>query len=765
MDTITVNVSPGYKARREILGGREYLVAPMTMIVPGVLSGNQGPMYYPPDEIARNPTAWENVPITIYHPSHNGEAVRVSDGSPVASEILASSGVGIVRNPSVDQTGKLRAEGWFDVQNLKRVDKRGNFHLYDRLVSGKRVELSTGLDLDREPVKDGTSNNGRVYHSIARNYRPDHLAVLPDRPGACSVKDGCGIFNQGAPGLQPLSAVVTNDPLTINPLVHEHSARVASPGSFVEGSFRRKKIASGVSIIIAKRKLSGAMEVQAYRFDTEKFTAAEAREWLKEHKVDYLVFEKAKKPSKTRENSMNKMKIWSAIGEALGMVGHEAQNGSKVPSGSGDSVGVEEIDVLNEPSHTDLNSQISHMLRNRYAKDEDGRPTYYSCYVMDVYDDHVVFVHGDTTYSLGYEIVDDVVRLSEDEPTEVVRVTQYKPIDNLATNATKKEGKETLSAKDYAYVPDPDKPSTWKLRIDDAAHVSAACAALSPGGFRGNRVRIPKEDLPAVKRKLRAAWKKFYPGKDPDDMPMSIRNQEGDQPADNELNHSEGGSTMPKLTAEQRDQVINALVANCNCQQTVPWKGKDKATLSALSDETLSIYDEWNKSLAVTNVQTPPQYVPPPVVGNGQPPAPPAPVGTAPPGVPVAAPIIGTTKPKSMTEALEMYGTPQEKTVWNSVMEQHQKAKQELIERLTSHLSDEVKVATQQIYNNMDPAQLSVLAAAHQQQQKQPEPAQPPIMNFFGGIGGPAQQKPVQEEVLPAPVYNFSTTGKSRKTA
>lgn len=76
--------------------------------------------------------------------------------------------------------------------------------------------------------------------------------------------------------------------------------------------------------------------------------------------------------------------------------------------------------------------------------------------------------------------------------------------------ATKKVGSETLKASDYAYVPDPEKTSTWKLRIDTARHVAAAVAALGKG-FRGNVVEIPEEDLPTVKKKVRAAYKKFYP--------------------------------------------------------------------------------------------------------------------------------------------------------------------------------------------------------------------------------------------------------------
>ncbi len=84
----------------------------------------------------------------------------------------------------------------------------------------------------------------------------------------------------------------------------------------------------------------------------------------------------------------------------------------------------------------------------------------------------------------------------------------------------------------YAYVPDPDSPSTWKLRLCDsemditAAQVGAAIAALGKG-FRGNKVEIPAEDLPAVKGRVRAAWKKANPDKEDDDMPSVIAKQGG----------------------------------------------------------------------------------------------------------------------------------------------------------------------------------------------------------------------------------------------
>lgn len=102
-------------------------------------------------------------------------------------------------------------------------------------------------------------------------------------------------------------------------------------------------------------------------------------------------------------------------------------------------------------------------------------------------------------------------------------------INAALEEATKTEDGKAFPSSDYAYVPDADKPSTWKLRLTatpggspDAGIVGAAAAALGPG-FRGQKVEIPSSDLPAVKAKVRAAWKKANPDKEAEDMPSGIK--------------------------------------------------------------------------------------------------------------------------------------------------------------------------------------------------------------------------------------------------
>lgn len=184
MEKVLTNLASA-EVRRASLNGREYLVAPMTLIVPGVLDGSNGPLFYPADEIAKDPSIWNGFPITAYHPTINGSNVSGRD-----PDVLDKQGIGHVYRAHVGKDGRLHAEGWFDMEATRRVDGR----ILQALESHQPLELSTGLYTDNEPAPRGSTHNGRIYTYIARNYRPDHLAILPDQKGACSVQEGCGVL-------------------------------------------------------------------------------------------------------------------------------------------------------------------------------------------------------------------------------------------------------------------------------------------------------------------------------------------------------------------------------------------------------------------------------------------------------------------------------------------------------------------------------------------------------------------------------------------
>lgn len=154
------------------------------MLVEGVLNGSKGPLYYPLDEIARNADGWNAMPLTVGHPT-------APDGSHISARdpaVLNKHGIGYVFR--TEANGKLTGEGWFDVEATRRVDSR----ILSALEAGRSLELSTGLFTDNEPAPDGAVFNGTPYTHVARNYRPDHLAILPDEIGACSRAAGCGVL-------------------------------------------------------------------------------------------------------------------------------------------------------------------------------------------------------------------------------------------------------------------------------------------------------------------------------------------------------------------------------------------------------------------------------------------------------------------------------------------------------------------------------------------------------------------------------------------
>jgi hypothetical protein len=180
VEQVTVNLTGG--VRRENLDGRDYLVAPLSLIVPGVLNGSQGPLYYPLEDLQATHDTWNGMPIVAPNHPVNEKGQPTSARSP---KVWAKQGIGHVYNATVD--GKLAAEGWFDVEKTRKVDAR----ILNRLEKGEPIELSTGLNLDLD-LTPGVFN-GVNYQAIARRYRPDHLAILPDQQGACSRRDGCGV--------------------------------------------------------------------------------------------------------------------------------------------------------------------------------------------------------------------------------------------------------------------------------------------------------------------------------------------------------------------------------------------------------------------------------------------------------------------------------------------------------------------------------------------------------------------------------------------
>lgn len=96
----------------------------------------------------------------------------------------------------------------------------------------------------------------------------------------------------------------------------------------------------------------------------------------------------------------------------------------------------------------------------------------------------------------------------------------------------KTEGGTKFPKEAFLYVPDVLKPSTWKLRIWETpeskvtvAQLGRASAAFSSGGFRGNTVKIPADELGNIKSKLISLYKKE--GVSKEQIPSHLLEEEG----------------------------------------------------------------------------------------------------------------------------------------------------------------------------------------------------------------------------------------------
>jgi len=179
-------------SRIDNMAGREYRVVPMIMLTEGVHTGiDNRALYYSKEELAKVPQIWNTKPVIVYHPA--GE-----DGAcdPV---ILNNRQVGLIMNTKIADIkvnnktiSALKSEAWLDEERMNKVDER----IAVAIEKNEMMELSTGLFADNE-IGEGDWN-GEKYEATIRNIRPDHLALLPDLKGACSIEDGAGFLRLNA---------------------------------------------------------------------------------------------------------------------------------------------------------------------------------------------------------------------------------------------------------------------------------------------------------------------------------------------------------------------------------------------------------------------------------------------------------------------------------------------------------------------------------------------------------------------------------------
>ena len=160
------------------LDGKSYLTGSVVMAKEMVMNG----LMYSKEELKRAVPGWNGRPVTVGHPkSDDGAFITAND-----PKVLEDNQIGFIFDAYYrDTDNKLTANVWLEASKLdKFTDVR------DAITNEKTLEVSTGLFLDL--VTEEGVHSGKKYKGKAVNHLPDHLALLPNEVGACSVADGAG---------------------------------------------------------------------------------------------------------------------------------------------------------------------------------------------------------------------------------------------------------------------------------------------------------------------------------------------------------------------------------------------------------------------------------------------------------------------------------------------------------------------------------------------------------------------------------------------
>lgn len=470
LESFTCNVRAKL-VRNDTMEGKTYKVVPMVMMVVGVHSGSQGALYYPKSELSKTPEVWNHKPVVVYHPTMNGRGI-----SACSPDVLTSHKIGVIMNTKFDTLGRLVAEAWLDPDRIEKVDPRVG-KAVDKLST---LECSTGMFMEVEATEG--KFEGEDYKGVARNYRPDHLAVLPDKVGACSVKDGAGFIRNEAED-EDDEFVENGGPGSGN---FGHGGRAGERGGSSSGGGGTDQPLSQKEV----RELKQAMRAELKKLRDTSIPSPDKSYTQKEltgmsdknlvraaygnsdefsrniNKEDRMGSGLWDDPSKDNEKKASRREKVRALGQRNAVlrenedtlyveIEERAKKGSTVAQkyitdyqdsleAWGEALGRHNSNIynglgLNEQSFENIRSSLDKALQERFApriKSDINSPYLYSTYTIAVYTDFVVFSDKDKLFKLNYTSTDTKVELSEDDPVEVVRVTEFRTVDGAFVGNT-----------------------------------------------------------------------------------------------------------------------------------------------------------------------------------------------------------------------------------------------------------------------------------------------------------------------------------------
>jgi len=173
------------------------------------------------------------------------------------------------------------------LKNLKWASPyiKGDINVLSENILKKRKngkkELSAGYLATNVPEKG--IFNGEEYDFVQKDINLNHLALVDEGRMGCDVclSDQAIMFDYSV-----ATAILDEDLEQVSitdPYANQHAFRMIEPSKFQSESFKRKNIDAGVDIIIGRLKGETTTTTQAYRFNKDKFTYAQAKKWMEEH--------------------------------------------------------------------------------------------------------------------------------------------------------------------------------------------------------------------------------------------------------------------------------------------------------------------------------------------------------------------------------------------------------------------------------------------------------------------------------------------------
>jgi hypothetical protein len=404
-ELLVANLDYSNSPRRMTENGVEYLVAD-AVILKGdqILNGSNGPLLYPDEEVKANPGIWNETPVSNGHPKYEGKYVSIKH-----PKLPKSTKIGFLRNDRYEGK-KRKVKVWLNIEATNSSDPR----IIPAIEARKKVGLSTGLVTDNYPNTRNELHKGKVYTHVARNYRPDHLAVLVDVPGACSTADGCGInMNQ--------------------------ATETPAAGGFFQNLF-------------------GFFQAAPAEAMQQLYEIAETENAKKQQPSDKAQVSSGKACKILKDGSVNGHPLTKDQQRMFGVICSR--------STKNESITEEDIANLADESIQEKMSRI-------YAAFKDAHPSRYNidtgypektCYLLDAYDGYVIYQERDgdqyATYRHDFTDEDGTITFTDD-PVEVRRVVSYEPVGNEAAEyVVVEQGSSNQSA---SYSEENDMPQQHKL--------------------------------------------------------------------------------------------------------------------------------------------------------------------------------------------------------------------------------------------------------------------------------------------------------------